>query len=277
MPGAGQAWLGRYDLAAAQFVYEPATFYFGYRLSEGEVFSLDGFSSKKLASTFRAPTGGAGFEHQLYGDFLQEFSLKSHMVNVYEAYVDAWKRSGGAPETLDTTSTLDLFKAPFSGSNLEDPWVWVPLAAVFSSTLIDYISTTQGTIPSAPRLTPPSNALYGFNYAVWQPVGSGAPEEMFYRGFLQNEFLAIVPSPYFSIPMSTLLFALSHAPGDGRYSAAIAGGYLGYLAHQNGGKLAKGITVHFWSSIILGLETMLLNQKGQRTTPPATLDLQVNF
>ena len=276
IPGSGQAWLGNYGMGAFQLSYEVGTFYYGYHLSGGQLFSLDGFTSQKLTGKFRT-RDGVNSTNESWGDILQEFSIKAHMVNTYEAYVEAARRSGKMPDHLDDSSVNDLFLAPFQPKYYKDPYVYAPIAFVFLVTLADYISQTSGTIAQSPKLTPSSNALYAFNYSVWQPIGSGAPEEMFYRGFLQNEMFDLVPNPVFAISMSTLAFAFSHEPGNGRYSAGAAGAYLGYLANRNGGRLGPGITVHFWSSILLGLETVLLAHKGQRDTPPASLDMQVNF
>jgi membrane protease YdiL (CAAX protease family) len=106
--------------------------------------------------------------------------------------------------------------------------------------------------PPAPRLTAASNALYSLDHALLVPIGSGAPEEMFYRGFLQNEMYHLVPSPFFSIPASTLAFTFSHGPAD-RISAAVLGAYAGFLAHKYGGKLGPGIALHFWVDLLIGL------------------------
>lgn len=276
MPGAGEVILGEPKEGAFQAFYEISSFALGYHLSKSEVFSLDGFSAPKPLARFRS-LGGISYEQELSGDILQEFGLKAHMINTYNAYRKAAVLQGASLQTMDQSSTLDLFKEPFQLSNLNNPWVLIPLLTVFTTSVIDYVIQTSRTLPPSPRFNPNSNAIYAFNSGLWQPFGSGAPEEMFYRGFLQNEFYSLVPSPYFAIPLSSLLFSLSHAPGDGRYSAALAGGYLGYLSYRYEGRLGAGITVHFWSGVILGLETILLSQKGQRSTPPASFDFQVNF
>lgn len=276
LPGSGQALLGNPGKGAMEATYEVSSFAIGYRLSNSEIFSLDGFAAPKPLARLRSP-GGISYEHELSGDLLQEFGLKAHMVNTFDSYRQAALQSGIAMEHIDQTSTLDLFKEPFQMPNLSNPWVYIPILTVFTTSVIDYLIQTSRALPPSPRFNPNSNALYAFNYGLWQPFGSGAPEEMFYRGFLQNEFYEMVPSPFFAIPLSSLLFSLSHAPGEGRYSAAIAGGYLGYLSYRYQGKLGPGITVHFWSGVILGLETILLSQRGQRSTPPASFDLQINF
>lgn len=276
LPGSGQTLLGNPGEGALQATYEVSSFAIGYRLSNSEIFSLDGFTAPRPLGRLRSP-GGISFESEVSGDLLQEFGLKAHMVNTFNAYRQAAFRSGMAMDHIDQTATLDLFKEPFQLPNLSNPWVYIPILTVFTTSVIDYLIQTSRTLPPSPRLNPNSNALYAFNYGLWQPFGSGAPEEMFYRGFLQNEFYEMVPSPFFAIPLSSLLFSLSHAPGEGRFSAAIAGGYLGYLSYRYQGRLGPGITVHFWSGVILGLETILLSQRGQRSTPPASFDLQINF
>jgi membrane protease YdiL (CAAX protease family) len=100
---------------------------------------------------------------------------------------------------------------------------------------------------------------------------------MFYRGFVQNEFQSLTDSPLASITLTSIAFAFSHQPGDGRYTAGMAGAYLGYLAFKNHGQLGPGIALHFWSSVILGVENILLNAKGQSNTPPGVFSVQVPF
>src|SRR5262249_34651141 len=136
---------------------------------------------------------------------------------------------------------------------------------------------SRGDEPRHQPLKPYSNWLYFMDYAVIEPVGSGAPEEMFYRGFLQNEFKVMTNSSVFSILATSALFAFSHEPGDGRYSAAVAGMYLGYLEERYHGNLGPGITLHYWSSIFLGIESVLLSQWGQRATPPAGMSIQISY
>ena len=276
LPGAGRAMMGDYSLGLAQLGYEGGAFVAGYNLSGGSVLTLDGFISPKPTRRLNRTTE-VGIENQLYGDMLQEFAIKAHMVNTFDSYRIAAFRDGKMPSGIDDKPVLDLFLEPFSSKNLGDPWVYLPMAVVFSATVADYIVQTSGTVGTSSRLTPYSNFLYSVNYGVWEPFGSGAPEEMFYRGFVQNEAMDLIPSPYFAIPLSTALFTFSHAPGDGRPTAALAGGYLGYLAYHFNGRLGPGITLHFWADMILGIETILLNHKGQRTTPPASFSVQVNY
>ena len=280
MPGAGQALLGNYGTAAFQLGYEGTTFALGYHLSSGSILTLDGFISHKPTQRLRR-TDEVDIEDQLYGDILQEFAIKAHMVNTFESYRIAAFRNGkspaGIPAGIDDKPVLDLFLEPFNAKNLTNPYVYLPMTFIFFSTIADYVNQVSGGLAPLSRLTPYSNTLFGINQGVVQPMGSGAPEEMFYRGFVQNEAMAVVPSPYFAIPVSTALFTFSHAPGDGRPTAAVAGGYLGYLMYHNDGRLGPGIALHFWADVMLGLEEILLNGKGQRTTPPATFSVQVNY
>ena len=193
------------------------------------------------------------------------------MVNVFEAYREAAKRTGESSvgdQKIDPTSTGSLFGAPFKKDHLFNPWVGIPLLIVTGATVYDYCNQLKsGNLTPLQPLTPWSNALIGFNFVVWEPLGSGAPEEMFYRGFLQHEFYSWVNSPFFSIPMSAALFSLSHGP-SGRVGAGIAGSYLGFLAHHHDGDLSPGVTLHFWSVVVLGLETIALTFRSQGIIPP---------
>jgi membrane protease YdiL (CAAX protease family) len=106
-----------------------------------------------------------------------------------------------------------------------------------------------------------------------QPFGSGAPEEMFFRGFLQNEFYHFIESPFFSVPMQAAAFSFAHE-SSGRIGAAISGLYLGTLAQHDHGRLNHTIALHFWSVVVLGVETALLTFNAQNDVPVAT---QIQF
>jgi len=277
VPGLGETLLGHPIEGAFEMGYEVSTFWVGYRLTEGSLFSLDGFASPNPTSRARAGVE-LSLEQKMYGQILQEFGIKAHMINTFAAYQDAAKLQGELPSDMEHLSPDDLFMEPFNTKNLNDEWVSIPLGIVFASVVADYISQTgSGSLGTQTKLNPASNALYALNFGLWQPMGSGAPEEMFYRGFLQREFKHATGSAAVSVALTSTLFAFSHEPGAGRNSAAIAGLYLGYLAERYGGKLGPGITLHFWSEILLGLETILLNAKGQRNAPPASLSVQVNL
>jgi membrane protease YdiL (CAAX protease family) len=169
-----------------------------------------------------------------------------------------------------------MFLTPFSWDAVMDPWVFVPIGVTTAYALYDYFSS-KGNLSREPHQTPYSNFLYAVNYGVVQPFGSGVPEEMFFRGFLQNELYDMVPSPFFAIPIQAAAFAFAHGPGDGRLTAALVGFYLGYLAYRGKGDLQRGITVHYWGDLMLGIDTLLNNQSRQHATPPTSLYLQINY
>ena len=275
VPGGGQLLLGDYRLAGIQFGLEGVTFGYGYSLSALHPLTIDGVPDQ--LPEFRRPRSGTltDLSKPLYADMLQEFGIKYHMVNVFDAYREAAKRQG-VTDGIDQTPTDKLFLKPFSMDALSDPWVYLPIGAIATYVLVDYFNA-QGTQNRNARLTPYSNFLYAMNYGVVQPFGSGVPEEMFFRGFVQNEIYDAVPSPWIAIPATATLFALAHAPGDGRWTAGLSGLYLGYLAYRNHGDLSPGITVHFWGVVLLGIETILLNNDAQHTTPPTGLYVQVNY
>lgn len=210
-----------------------------------------------------------------YADILQEFGLKYHMVNVFNAYREA-AGSAEIGQGIDQSSTNDLFLAPFRTENILNPWVYAPFLGMVGVIIEDYVSTVRSGVNSLQPMNGISNQLLAFNYEIWQPIGSGAPEEMFYRGFLQNEAYTLVPSPYFSIPLSTLAFSFSHAPA-GRPTAAVAGAYLGFLANKNHGTLGPGITLHFWTVVLLGIETIALTARGQGYAPLRYIAFDLHF
>jgi hypothetical protein len=277
--------LGHPLTGVGQAAAEGTTIGWGYSLSRREPLTLDGVPELLPDYRRREPSSQDNLEQPLAADILQEFGIKYHMVNTFDAYREAAqiqaKQDGTSlrlmGQGIDDRPSLDLFLDPFRSENLTDPWVWIPLALIGGVMAVDYYTVHQGNIPSQQRLTPNSNFLYAFNNGLWQPVGSGAPEEMFYRGFLQNELYSLVPSPFFSIPISTLAFSFSHAPGSGRITSAFVGAYLGYLAYRFQGHLGRGITLHFWGDFLLGLESILLNNDAQRTTPPASFTVQINY
>lgn len=312
VPGGGQLLLGRPTLAATQFALETATFGYGYSLSARTPLTIDGVpedlqvvtgssfitsSSKKVCVQWQVVNGHltcvktqtqtTSSSHTIfntlpldnrnagYADILQEFGIKYHMVNVYNAYRDA-AGSAHVGQGIDTRSTGDLFLDPFRPSNVFNPWVGIPLVLLAGYTIRDYGQQVHSGVQQLQPMNGISNELLAFNYEAWQPAGSGAPEEMFYRGFLQNEMYCLVPSPMFSIPMSTLAFTFSHS-APGRPTAAIAGAYLGYLAHRYHGNLGPGIALHFWTVVMLGIETIALTDVAQGYVPLKYVSFGFNF
>lgn len=314
IPGGGQLLLGNYQLAAIQAVGEISTFGYGFLLSKRSPLTIDGVPedypgvtptlTRRSRTTYVCPAGSLNplthrcavplvpqqtsttstsyssdaqdLRRPVSAAFLQEVGLKYHMVNVFDAYRVAAKKQGmiDAGQGIDDREPLDFFKDPFRAENIFDPWVYIPLLLTAVEIGFDYSATLQGS-SGIQRLTPLTNAFVGFNQMVLYPLGSGAPEEMFYRGFLQNEARFIINSGWFSIPVSTLAFSLSHS-SEGHMGAAITGTYLGYLAHRNNGKLGKGIALHFWSVFLLGIEAFVLTLNEQRA-PPVSMGVSIPF
>lgn len=276
LPGSGQMIMGNYTLGLAQSAFELGTFFWGYSLSKLSPLSLDGVPEELPTFSRKSRLGQANINQAVYADMLQEIGIKTHFVNTFTAYREAAKNDPEMSKRIDQRSLWDMFTSPLSLSAFEDPWVYVPTGLLAIETTLVYF-LDKNTLGRGAPLTPYSNFLYGLNYGAIQPFGSGAPEEMFYRGFLQNELLELVDSPYFAIPISSAAFAFSHQAGNGRLTAAVAGGYLGYLAYRYPGNLAPGITVHFWGAIMLGIQTILLNSDAQKSTPLGSTLVQINF
>jgi hypothetical protein len=283
IPGAGEAMQGNYGAGAFQAGVEVGTFWAGYAISKKSPLTLDGVPEEIPSPHSAQLTRGANRCTQrsghtvcryvaphirnkdanpapqditkfLIADILQEFGMKYHMVNVYNSYR---KASRGKDGRIDTTSTKDLFLAPFKWEILRDPWVYGALGVSGLAVALNYMATQSSAIP---QLTGASNTLYALNYTTIFPLGSGAPEEMFYRGFIQNELYHAVPSPYFSIPVTSLLYGFSHSSAD-VLSATVTGAYEGFVTHKDNGRLSSAIAYHFWADVMAGImATALLNK-----------------
>lgn len=311
VPGGGQFLLGNGWQGAAQAGIEISTFGVGYALSARTSLTLDGvpedypavntrlgsrttlnkvcvqyntlhqctkYALKPAKSSYYTfDNTPVDFSKPIAAAILQEVGIKYHMVNVFEAYRSAYSLhpdEGG--QGIDTRPTIDLFKDPFKWDTVSSPWVWIPLLMVLGITGYDYASQVSNGVPTIQPLTNFSNISVGFNQLGLYPVGSGAPEEMFYRGFLQNEAFHLVNSPFFAIPLSTAAFSFSHGP-DGRIGAAVTGSYLGFLAYKNNGNLSEGIALHFWSVVVLGLESLLLTLRSEHQVPPVGTQFMFMF
>ena len=275
IPGSGQCLLGNCLLGAGQATLEISTFWIGFHLSRKTPLTLDGAPERiPRYRSNRVYTADVNIDKGLEADLLQEFGIKLHMINTYNAYREAADVGQG----IDQTTTGELFLAPFKTENLSNPWVYVPLGVSVGAILVDYFSSTRSIgAATIPRLTTSSNILYGATYGALIPLGSGVPEEMFYRGFFQNEMYRLAPSPYVAIPLSTLAYTFSHEAGIDRISAAITGTYLGYLAYRNHGQLSQGITFHFWADIASGVESFILLNKAESRAPVIATSAAISF
>lgn len=275
-PGLGATLRGDAGRGLVQLSYEGATFGAGYALSDTKGFSsLDGISDsfKPFNKSKGARNAQEGIESKMAANIFLEFSIKAHLVNTFTEYRDAFK-ARGITEGLDQHSPIEGMILPFSTTYIKEPDVWIPLALVAAAVTLDYATSSPGAITP---LNGSSNALYSFNYGVWQPLGSGYPEEVAYRGFLQHELKSATGSPLLAVVLQALAFAFSHEPGGGRYSAALVGTYLGYLSEKHHGDLGPGTTLHFWGDTLLGVESLLLSNRAQHTTPQAGFSLQFNY
>ncbi|MBF0360131.1 MAG: CPBP family intramembrane metalloprotease [Oligoflexia bacterium] len=277
IPGGGQFHRGNYGRSALEFAVEVGTFLPGYLISKRRPMTIDGVPSghpqpyDQQSRDLRRGRYDKYTEESddelkkgLFAATLQEIGLKFHMINVFRSYRES--AADNNINSLDNTRTMDLFKAPFKLSVMSDPWVYLPIGLSTLYLLYDY-TIEKDNVAATPKSRTETNIFYGFNNTVLYPFGSGAPEEMFYRGFIQNEAYSLVRSPYFSIPISALAFAFSHAP-EGRPTAAVVGLYLGYLAYRHNGKLDHSIAAHFWGNLVMGVFEVLLYEKAQSKSPP---------
>ena len=299
LPGGGLLLLGHKWGAAKQAALEVGTFAAGFSLSAKSPMTLDGVPedipsphrsflrlgnlscevvngkrqcTRASSTTVVAYQSPVDIQKALIADFFQEVGLKAHMVNVYDAYRAALRAD--STSFVDRTPTSELFSAPFKSENILSSLVIYPLA--ISLAYHAYLFSTEQPTVSVP-LSGRSKTEYGFVYAAMYPVGSAAPEEMFYRGFLQNEAYRASQSRWASVFCSTVAYTLSHSP-DSYIGAATSGLYLGALTYHEHGKLSQGIAFHFWSDVIGGVHAILSLQKNQQVlTRPAQLSLSAEF
>ncbi len=316
VPGGGQLLLGNPGRASLELLGETVSFGYGFSLSKRSPLTIDGVPEgypgpsvgygKKSRTVRVCPPGKyspalrrctvplvpvsttstfqtfdltpENLSVPVAAAFLQELGLKAHMMNVFESYRSAAKANGKLNEGqgIDDRNEADFLLDPFRGQNLLNPWVYIPLLLSTGYIAYDFSSQLK-QLASIQALTPGTNRFIAFNQTVLYPFGSGAPEEMFYRGFLQNEAYCLVQSPFFSVAASTAAFSFSHTP-DGRVGAAVTGAYLGFLAHHFHGTLGPAITLHFWSVLVLGIEAYLLTHRSQQfTAPPTGLTASLTF
>lgn len=313
IPGSGRAIRGEYGEAAKEAALEIGTFSLGYSMNPDSSFTLDGtpvdypsvgtysFTNrhrqsycvrydpvKKICLQYRTRTiisyttsSGYYSKHDatkpLAAAALQQFGLKYHLMNTFFVYRDQLNMEGGDPgQGIDQRSAKEMFKDPFQWEVLKSPWVFIPIAVTGAFVYFDYRHELNQLTGEITPLNKRSKIFLGFDQMVMYPFGSAAPEEAFYRGFIQNEFYYMVRSPYFSVPMSSLLFALSHTQ-DSWPSAFITGLYQGMLAYKNDGNLAYGNAVHFWGVVILGIETFALTLQSQAEAPPVSVKFNFTF
>ncbi|MGZ3700930.1 MAG: CPBP family glutamic-type intramembrane protease [Bdellovibrionota bacterium] len=307
VPGGGSYLLGNYGEGALETTLEVGTFAIGYNNSKRSPLTLDGVpedlpapsnrlsfkkssslvctsgqGGKRVCRTVTSTTSSSLIDNSsvnisksLYADWLQEFGLKFHMVNVFEAY----RKGAGAEleyesQKIDQTSTTDLFLAPFKWDNLKSYWVFPAVLVSAAALIYNYqTSSNDGSFGAISPLTLGSQRLYDFTYLGIFPVGSAAPEEMFYRGFLQNEFYHMVASPIFSVGMTTALYSFSHS-SDERASAAATGAYEGIVTHANGGQLSKAIAFHFWANFLAGIYQIAVVRKESGKRPLVSFSLK---
>jgi membrane protease YdiL (CAAX protease family) len=276
VPGAGEALLGNYGMAALQAGLEIGTFWEGYKLSRLSPLTLDGVpedlpsadtgivrrrNSRGIVSGSR---NNRLVQRALVADWLQEFGIKYHMANVYNAY-----RQAGAEvdSRLDGHSTSELFLSPFRWENLSSPWVYPALAVTAAAMIYQYQQDVRDPgLPRTVRLNMASQRMYDFTYLGVFPAGSGAPEEMFYRGFVQNETGALGGSAAVSIALTAMAYAFSHSAND-RLSAGVTGLYLSWMTHENQGQIGRAIAYHFWSDVFAGIYQTFLVRREQRKPP----------
>jgi hypothetical protein len=313
VPGGGRLLMGEYGTALQEATLEISTFAIGDNMSPESSYDLDGtpidypavsslsFFKKRTIATCKKynpahtkclQTGTKTVVSQttitdyrpkdaskpLTAAVLQEFGLKYHLMNTFFSYRDQFNKEGqtDAGQGIDQRSSYEMFKDPFRGEVLSSAWVYVPLALSAVAVYLDYASQLKDVSQQLSPLNKSSKVYLGFDQMVMYPVASAAPEEAFFRGFVQNEFYYLVRSPYFSVPMSSLVFALSHSQ-DGWPGAFVSGLYQGFLTYRNDGNLSYANAVHFWGVVFVGLEAYMLTLKSEAHAPPVNLQLNFSF
>ncbi len=266
VPGGGQVLAGNYGLAITQATLEIGTFLVGYSVSSQHTLTLDGVPERIPRHHSRKnkslkTDNALDIRNALWADWTQEFGIKYHFVNVFEAYRDAAKLENVQTE-IDSTSISDLFLAPYDPKFILNGWVLAPLFLSAGMIYWDYKQTLSAGLPRTRHFNDASNDFYALTYVGMFPIGSAAPEEMFFRGYLQNELFYLVPSPFFSIPVSAAIFGLLHE-ADSRPIATVGGLIFGTLTYFDNNLLSRAIAFHFWVDVLSGIESYLLFMKAQ--------------
>ena len=277
LPGGGKLINRDYSGAAQEASLETSTFALGYSLDHQGRFSLDGTNivyQKSNGSNFETVNSNK----ELTAALFQEFGLKYHMMNVFLNYRDQFNKEGASDlgQGIDQRSSYEMFKDPFRPEVLTSAWVYLPVALTSAYVYFDFQSQKKVAVQPIRPLKTQSKIYNLFNQTILYPSGSAVPEEMFYRGFLQNEMYYTFRSPYFAVPMSSLFFALSHSQ-EYWPSAFVSGLYQGMLAYQNHGDLTYGNAVHFWGVFFLGLESYFLTLHSEAKAPPVALNFNFSY
>lgn len=280
IPGAGQMLLGNYSLGLWELSAETGSFVWGYLKSPRVPMTLDGATSElpsctdspELCEENKPPVD---IRPKLWADWAQEFGIKYHFTNVFVTYRAAAKASG-VTKGIDQSPVPLLFLAPFNPKTLLSFYFLVPLGVETGLLYYNYLEVMRKNKPQIPLLTTTSTKLYRVSQFGMYPVGSAAPEEMFFRGFLQHEFYSLIPSPWFSIPVTSALFALCHDP-DERYGAFAGGLLFGLQVYLRQNNLDLAIATHYWFVTLLGLENYFLLKSAHAANKQAKVQFSLAF
>ena len=277
LPGGGKLITQDYSGAIKEASLETGSFALGYGLDHQGRFSIDGTNivyQKSNGSNYESVNSNK----ELSAAALQEFGLKYHMMNVFLNYREQYNKDGAIDpgQGIDQRSSYEMFKDPFRLEVLMSPWVYLPIAFTSAFVYFDFQSQKKIAVQPIRPLKTQAKIYNLFDQTILYPTGSAVPEEMFYRGFLQNEMYYTYRSPYLAVPMSSLLFALSHSQ-EYWPSAFVSGLYQGMLAYQNHGDLTFGNAVHFWGVFFLGLESYFLTLHTEAKAPPLAFNFNFSY
>jgi len=251
-PGMGQLYLGDEEAAANTVAAEAALF-------GGALIAPD---SSEPGEALRITPRNLALQ----------VAIQSHVYSIYAAYRDARL---AAPDRAYRSQVHDhdvthLLLAPFRPAAVLSPEVILPVASLVLAALGPALFSNS-TLFHVDGIEILGQTMHpGWALAAQTPVhgtlslGAAVSEEALFRGMLQSGMLEWW-SPPTAIAGQAFVFGVSHIPNafqlgvrDPIYHAtlqatvtALLGGWMGYLAYEDRGDLARAVAFHFWYDILV--------------------------
>ncbi len=174
-------------------------------------------------------------------------TLNWHFYSSFAAYRDSRKMLHSNYSTKAPPETWsDIISAPVSVKYLTRWTTLIPLTIITGIMALEYQDLYET------RWADDMSKAEVYTASILSGSSSAFGEEAFFRGYLNNEFssrLGNVPG----ILLSSAIFAVTHGQGGNNasiLSAALFGGYLGWLHQHNDYDIGEGIFIHFWINAI---------------------------
>jgi hypothetical protein len=260
VPGLGATLRDQPRVGLTEAGLEIGSFYGGTILAPEKRFRIDG--------SIDLPQSG-NINNAAIAQTLQQFGLKYHFYNTFLHYQQTAEENADMvseksnPQPLYLGSYSDILKSPFQWKNLSSTWVWPVVIGGAAYLTISYATTTVTHQPLS--LTPTGEALYGFDLAGANPVGSYFGEDPLFRGFMQREIIGTTGSIPLAILTQSAIFSILH---ENHANAFVVGIYLGISTLGNHGDLGPAMAVHFWLDMLDGLFTYLQTRRAAGEKAP---------